>query len=109
MQCRRLAGAGRPGNQDHAITVTVHVFVFFQIVRGKAQGFHGQDRRLLVQDSHDDFLAVNGRQRRNPDVDRPVILHHLDTAVLRCPLFRDIHVADDFDPGHDCALGVFGK
>ena len=109
MQGRRLAGAGRPGDQDHAVTVPVHVFVLFQIVRRKTQRFHGQDRRLLVQYPHNDFFAVYGRQRRNPNVDRPVLLRHLEAAVLRRPFFRDIHIADDFDPGNDRTLGVFGK
>jgi hypothetical protein len=61
-------------------------------------------RGILAQQTHDDRLAVQHWNHRNADVHLGVFNAHLDAAVLRQTLFRDVEMAQNFYAGNDGRL-----
>ena len=58
-----------------------------------------------VENPHHDFLALQGGQRADPEIDRARLgQHELHAAILRNALFRDVHAGNDLDARGDLVL-----
>ncbi len=77
---------------------------FDERVRAHAERFEIQARRVLLEQTQHRALAVPGRQRRDPHVDRPAAHAQRDPAILRQTLFGDIELRHDLDPRDQCAV-----
>ena len=63
----------------------------------------------FVEDPHNDFFAIHGRQGGNPEI---VIFSgdgHRNSVILWDPLFSDVHVGDNFEPAGQWHVHFFGK
>ena len=58
----------------------------------------------LVQDPHHDLLAVDHRQRGDPEVDDPAADLELEAAVLRHPPLGDVELGENLDAGGERRL-----
>ena len=72
---RRLAAAGRPGDQHHAVRLGDVLAEALQLGLGEAEDVEPQlgellADRLLVEDADDRVLAVHARHDRDAEVDR---------------------------------------
>ena len=69
-----------------------------------------RDAAVLVEDAHDDRLAVHARQRHDAQVDVLAVDRQADAAVLRDAPLGDVEVAHDLDAGdrrrRPCACGI---
>ena len=97
VQRSRLARAGRPRHEDDAVRLVnreLHrlVGVFVEAKRTEA----GREVRL-VEDTHNDFLAVYGRENRDTNVDLFLQRLYLEAAVLRTPPLGDVEVGKNLD------------
>ena len=81
--------------------------VIVQLFGGKSQVVQFQQFHSAGKQPHYDFLAVDGRQRRHPDVEfpAPVVVH--DPSVLRQALFGYVHFREDFYPVDQCGVVFF--
>ena len=103
---RRLARAGRPGDEDHAVRLADELAEPLHRL-----GVHPEDveaqvlelgvRRLLVEDPDDGVLAVDRRHDRDAEVDRPPLDADLEAPVLRDPLLGDVELRHDLDAADD--------
>ncbi len=98
---RRLARARRARDEDDAVRLVdgeLHrlVGVVVEAELGEAGG-----EVRLVEDTHDDLLAVDGRQDRHAHVDLLLEGLDLEAAVLRTPPFGDVEVGKDLDARAD--------
>src|SRR4029077_18445673 len=57
--------------------------------------------RFLVQHAQHGVLAVNGRHDGNAEIDRPSVVFHAETPVLRHAALGNIELAHDLDTGND--------
>ena len=89
---RRLARAGGPGDQDRAVRLAERVLVLLELRRQEAEARQRLHAAGTVEDSHDDLLAVHGRQRRDAQVDDGAVDCQADPPVLRHPSFGDVDV-----------------
>ncbi len=64
------------------------------------QGSQVETRRLFIEQTQDDTLAVSGRQRGNAHVHAFAAQPQRDTTVLRQTLFGNIEVCHDFQARH---------
>ena len=92
-----LAGAGRAGDQHHAVRVQdgLHQILFCLGLEAEL----GQVERqvALVENSEHDLLAEQHRQRRDAEVDDPASHLQLEPAVLRHPPLGDVELGQNFD------------
>ena len=101
---RRLARAGRAGDEDDAVRLVdreLHrlVGVFVQSERGQPRG-----QVRLVEDAHHHLLAVHRRQDRHADVDLLLQRLDLEAPVLGTPPLGDVEVGHDLDARDDRAV-----
>ena len=92
----RLARTGRTRDQDDSVWHADQPLELDLVVGKEAEIGKSQRERGLVQDAHDDALAMNGRDARDAKVEGFFAELDLDAAVLRDALFRNAHRA-----GHD--------
>ena len=96
-----FARARRPGHQHDAMRPVD------QFVEPGERGFaHAEPSqfeppRLLVEQAQHHALAVAGRQRRHPHVDRPPGQAQGDAAVLRQAFFGNVELRHHLDARHD--------
>ncbi|MNW54343.1 hypothetical protein D3C74_319400 [compost metagenome] len=57
-----------------------------------------------IEQPHDDFFPMNGRQRRQSNINGFAVHQHLDPAVLGQPPFGNVQVAQYLQSGDDHAL-----
>ena len=81
VQRRRLARSGRPGDQHRAVGLVDRTLEALVLAHPQAVEVH--DHRLLVEDAHDDRLAVHARQRHDAQVDVVAVDAQPDAPVLR--------------------------
>ena len=72
------------------------VGVFVEAERREA----GREVRL-VENTHDDLLAVDGRENRNTHVDFLLERLDLEAAILRAPALGNVEVGENLDSRHD--------
>src|SRR5450756_1700450 len=106
VQGRRFAGAGGTRDDDHAIRLADDVVEEVQRITEESKVLKGHHGTALVQDTHNDLLAVDGRQRTDAEVDGLVLDAQGDTAVLRLAPLGDIHVGHDLDAREHAGLDV---
>ena len=96
-----LAAAGRSGHQHHPVRLGDGVLEVF--VRPLIQPQRGETgrQRGLVENTHDDLLAVDGGKDAHANVALLLLRAHLEAAVLRNAVLRDVHVGEDLEARHD--------
>ena len=77
--------------------------------RGHSQGIEFVDDLPLVQKAQDYLLPVIGGECRNSDIYGLGSVVEMDAAVLRTPLFGDIHVRHDLEARQDFRYGAQGQ
>src|SRR5439155_21951470 len=78
------------------------------VVGEEAEFREAEFQTFLVQNTHDDALAVGGGEAGDAQVDHFAADLGLDAAVLGDALFGDGHVALDFEAGNDGGLEALG-
>jgi hypothetical protein len=103
-----LSTAGGPGDEDDPILSKNELFDELSAAFGEPELLEFEDGPCLFQDTHDEALAVDRRDRRETDVDVLPGDLDLDPAILGEALFGDIEGAHDLDPGGDRGVCFFG-
>ena len=106
---RRLAAAGRPGDQHHAVGLGDVLAEPPQLVLREAEDVEAQlvellADRFLVENTDDGVLAVHARHDRDAEVDRLARQPQLEAAVLRHALLGDVELRHDLDARDDRAV-----
>ena len=94
-----LARAGRPGDQHRAVGLVEAGLEAGAGLAVHAQRVQVQQRLALVQQAHDDALAVHGGHAHDAHVDRPLLHGQAHAAVLGHALLGDVQVAHDLHAG----------
>ena len=105
----RLSRSGRPRHQEDSVgalddLIEALVFRFME-----AQLLKIHQALLLVENTHDDALAMAGGQRTDSKIDRPAVQLDLDTAILRSAFLSHIHSRHDLDTREDRSLQTLGR
>ena len=96
-----LAGAGRTGNDEDSVRLLdIHRDLLIDVF-GQADVLEVERGRRLVENTHDDGLAVGGREAADTKVDRLAGDGQGDTAVLRHAALGDVEVRKDLDARDD--------
>ena len=98
---RRLAGAGRAGDDHDAVGLVDELAERAQVVLAQAQLVQVEADVAAVEHAHDDALAEHRRQHADAEVDRLVVDVQLDAAVLRHAALGDVQVGHDLDARAD--------
>ncbi len=94
----RLAGAGRPGHQHHAVRSLHRVQQGFLLVGLIAQRIDPQLGLRGIENPHHDLLAEHRRQGADAEVDGALPGEgELHAAVLRNTLLGDVELGNDLD------------
>ena len=101
VQRRGLARPGGAGDQDDAVRLANQRIHLRERRAVHAEARQVQPAGLLVQQAQHHALAVPGRNRRYPDVDRLACHPQRDPAVLRQALLGDIELRHDLDARND--------
>ncbi|CCF70565.1 hypothetical protein XAPC_4302 [Xanthomonas citri pv. punicae str. LMG 859] len=105
VQRHRLARAGRPGHQHHAIGLVDRFQEQLLLVRLVAQLVDAQLGRAAVQDTQHHLLSEQGRQGADTEVDLLGLGQvELDAPVLRHPLLGDIQLRHHLQPRCDALV-----
>ncbi len=101
----RFARSCWAGDQHHAVGLQNIALKFLERLGFKSELGHVQPEVFLVQQAHDDFFAVQGRDGGNAEVEFlflafGLVLDH-DAAVLRQALFRDVQFRHNFHTAGD--------
>src|SRR5664280_709426 len=103
---RRLAGAGRAGDDDHAVRLADDIVEQGQRIIEESKVLEWHHGSALVQDTHNDLLAIDGGQGADAEVDGLVLDAQGDAAILRLAPLGDIHVGHDLDAGEHAGLDI---
>ena len=106
---RRLARPGRAGDEDRPVGLAEAGLEAGQHRRVEPEVGEAEAGLGLVQDPHDDLLAVDGRQGGHPEVDRLAGDVEGDAAVLGDAAFGDVDVGHDLEPADHPALDRPGR
>src|SRR5260370_23064193 len=101
---RRLAAAGRTGDQHHAVRQCERPFDALSDGGWQTQLFIVELDRSAVEHAQHDRLAVQRGDRRHPEVDLVTAYGQLDAAVLRQPALGDVEPRHDLDARDDGGL-----
>ena len=101
VQRRRLAGAGRAGDEQDAVRPMDELVHRGLVAVGHAEARQREPARLLVEQAQHDALAVPRRDRRDAHVDGAARDPQRDAAVLRQALLGDVELRHDLDARHD--------
>ena len=100
-----LAAARRAGHEDHPVRAPDRLQQRLLLVGLVAQRLDAELDARRVEDTHDDLLAEERRQRAHAEVDRLGLRQHdLHPAVLRHALLRDVELGDHLDPRGELVL-----
>ena len=99
-----LPGSGRAGHQDHAERHQQPDLEIGQCFGTEAQLGHVELEVPLVEEPHDDLLAEEGRESRDPIVHLLAGHLDLDAAVLGEPALGDVELSHDLDARGDSRL-----
>ncbi len=97
IQRRRLAAAGRPGDEQDAVRFDQHVEESLQRVVLEAESLEVERDAALVEDPHHDRLAVHRRHRRYAQIDLLALHAQPDAPVLRQTPLGDVEIGHDLD------------
>ena len=108
---RRLAAAGRPGHEHHAVRLGDVLAEPAQLELREPQDVEAQlgellADRFLVEDADDRVLAVDARHDRDAEVDGLARHAQLEPAVLRHALLGDVELGHDLDARDDRRCGT---
>src|SRR5579885_1942043 len=104
-----LAAARGAGHQDHPVGLHDELLELRERVRGEAEGLEVHDDARAIEDAHHDALAVERRQRRDPQIDLPPHHAQLDPPVLRQPPLGDVELRHDLHARDDGRLEPTGR
>ena len=94
---RRLAAAGRAGDQDDSFWARDHPLEFAKLRFGEPQSGERNQPFLAVEDAQDDVFAVDRRLRRGAKIDLSAAHIERDASVLRRARLGDVHPAHHLD------------
>src|SRR5450756_793322 len=103
---RRLAGAGRTRDDDHAVRLADDIVEQGQRIIEESKVLEWHHGSALVQDTQDDLFTVDSGQGANAEVDGLVLDTQGDAAVLGLAPLGDIHVGHDLDTREHAGLDV---
>src|SRR6267378_774358 len=106
---RRLAGAGRSSDQDHAVGLVDRGVELIEGPLVEAELGHVELQRVLVEDTEDRLLAEDRGERRHTEVDLAGVVAELDAPVLRQPPLGDVEVGHDLQSREDRRLEALGR
>ena len=92
---RRLAAAGRAGDEHDAVGIAHHLAQFADRLRLEAELVEVERDLAAVENAQHDAFAMRRRQGRDAEVDVDAANGQLDAAVLRQASLGDV------EPGHD--------
>src|SRR3954451_1628681 len=100
---RRLTGARRAGRQDRARRLADDLGELRLHVLVEAEGSESRGLLRLVEQTHDDGLALDRRQGRDTDVEQAPGRGRVerDPAVLRLAALGDVELREDLQAGCD--------
>ena len=98
---RRLARAGRAGDEHGAVGLVEGALEALALWRGHAELLELHDDRALVEDPDDDRLAVHAGQRHDAQVDVMAVDRQADATILRDAPLGDVEVAHDLHAADD--------
>ena len=101
VQRRRLARARRPGDEHGAVGLVEGALEAVLLGRRHAELLQRHDDGVLVEDAHDDRLAVHAGQRHDAQVDVVAVDRQADATVLRHAPLGDVEVAHDLHAADD--------
>src|SRR5581483_5682992 len=101
---RRLAAAGGARDEHHAVRLVDEPVELAERVRREAERVQVHDDARAVEDTEDDALAVERRQRGDAEVDLLAHQAELDAAVLRQATLGDVELRHDLDARDDRRL-----
>src|SRR5439155_10478970 len=101
---RRFARTSRTSYQQDAIWQADQPLEGLLVVREEAQFRQAQPQTFFIQNTHDDALAVIGRQAGHTQIDGFAANRSLNTSVLRNPLFGNRHVGLNLQTTDDRSL-----
>ena len=99
-----FSGAGWPGHEKHAVAEAKQLLELLLVVGEEAEFRQAECEVLLVENTHDDGLAMVGRNRRDTEVEVAPLRVHLDAAVLRDALLGNLHARLNLDSLDDRGL-----
>ena len=101
IQCRRLAGTGRPGHQNNAVRAGDHGLPARQIVIAKPEIAEVAQEHFGIKNTHDNFFTERRRHRRDAQFNFLAFRRHgLDATVLRAALLNDFHARQELHATH---------
>ena len=106
---RCLAGTRRAGHEQNSVRHRNHALERLLVVRQKSQLRQTELQSVLVQNTHDDALAVVRRQTRHAQINQLAPDLRLDTSVLRDAMFRDDHARRNFQTRNDRRLQLLRR
>src|SRR4030095_8111545 len=93
----------RAGDEDRAVGLPEGLLEALALAVGEAELAQLRDALGLVEDAHDDRLAVHAGQRDDAQVDVVAVDRDPDAAVLRDAALGDVEVAHDLHAADDAA------
>src|SRR5688500_5275066 len=94
---RRLSRSGRSGDEKDALLTHQKGLESLEHLGHEAQRLHRDLHRLLVEESHDDFLTDAGREHRHAERDLFAGHANLGAPILRAEALGDVEVGHDLD------------
>ena len=94
---RRLAAAGRPGHQNHAVWQIEGAFDPFSDIGRQTELCVVELDSGPVENAQDNLFAVQRGDRRHPEIDLVAAHRQLDSAVLRQPALGNVEPRHDLD------------
>ena len=106
---RRLAGAGRAGDEEDAVRPLDDAADRLELIGREADVGEAEQHRAAIEQTDHDALAGRGRRGRDAHVD--VLAGHLaaDAAVLRQPLLGDVEAGHDLHARDDRRLELLRR
>ena len=100
VQGRRLATAGRAGDQQQATRAAQHLLQLRELPGGQLQCRQRQDAALPVENAQDKIFAMQCRLAGHPEIHHPTEQTLAEMTVLCQAVFRNVHPRQYFQaPG----------
>jgi hypothetical protein len=103
---RGLAAAGRPGDEDQPVAAAQQLLQQLEIGGLHADFLDVEDGLVLVEHPQHDFLAIDSRERAEPQIDSAALREDLHPAILRHAPLRDVERSHHLQARHDGGVQV---